>query len=134
MAPPRTKRKAVSDVPEIIINTSEPLQGNFVTHQLEILEMSQDGRRTRTSHAFDLPHTPSRSRERSNLTVTAALSNEIDVIDYATSGNFDYSDFGLVPFLGGDEPDLFVPAGHGGGRRTKRTRAEGVSNSLVYNV
>lgn len=127
----RTKRKAVSDVPEIIINTSEPLQGNIVTHQLEILELSQDGRRTRTSHAFDLPHT--QPLERPNLTIAATLNNEIDVIDYATSGNFDYSDFGLVPFLGGDEPDIFVPAGTGGGRRTKRTRAEGVSTeSPVY--
>ncbi len=103
-----------------------------------MVHVSETGRPTKSHSFFDLEVSSQEvaSQSRTLEDVTEAIpclpDKEIDLIEYATSGDFDFADFGLQSLSLNDsetdhtETDL-------NGHKKKRSRLEGVSSTNYLN-
>lgn len=91
-------------------------------------EVSDDGHRTWSQHFFEstrdrLPQRPPDAQLSEDWSPAAVLEDEDDILEYATSGNFNYTDFGPQSFH--EDRDTEAK-----GRAKKLSRVEGVTTPL----
>lgn len=130
----RTKRKNANDYPDVTISDEEDAPIS-VPHRHEITQPSAaaDGSYSTQTSFFNLMSSPRRLNTGA-LTLPNLYSpgatvrlNDNNIIDYATSGNFEHEDFGMdLLYLDNDAEDTVDEGRAINGKRIRLSKADGV--------